>query len=102
MKIDPSLSFPESHQPQRAGQSGRSPAQSRAEVSPAGHDEVHLSVSQEKIRELQAELAHLPDVRQDRVEALQRALQGGNYQVSNVQIADAVFSELLEQTLFEE
>ena len=58
-------------------------------------DQAQLSVAQDKIDQLQAELSRLPEVRQDRVQALQRALKEGRYRVTNEQIAEAVFSEFL-------
>ena len=66
-------------------------------VKPLGlvGDQAQLSVARDKIDQLQVELNRLPEVRQDRVQALQRALKEGRYRVSNEQIAEAVFSEFL-------
>lgn len=54
----------------------------------------------ERLKELQAELIRLPDIRGDRVEGLRQAVRSGGYRVSSKKIADAVFCELLEQPLF--
>lgn len=44
---------------------------------------------------LAAQLQQMPDVRQERVAALRQAIQSGQYQVSNDQIANALHNQLL-------
>lgn len=84
--------------------SSSSPAHAQGEKATGARkdvrDQAQLSVDQGKVNQLQAELARLPDVRRDRVEALQWAVRDGSFQVSNEQIADKLFSELLGDTLF--
>jgi flagellar biosynthesis anti-sigma factor FlgM len=58
-------------------------------------DEVQFSVDGEKVQQLKAGLDGLPDLRQDRVVALQQAIEEGSYNVSPRQIAQAMSSELL-------
>jgi len=97
MKIDGPLSFPENRQPEGVERPGSSPAQRPADRAKLTHDEARFSVDRETVERLKAELSCVPDVRQERVEALSRAIREGRYHVSDRQIADAVFSELLGQ-----
>lgn len=96
MKIDSFLPLPESHKPAQGGVTNASSANSRTERSGQKHDEATLSVDRDAIQLLESKLSHLPDVRQERVEALQRVISEGRYNVSSEQIAGAVLSELLE------
>jgi flagellar biosynthesis anti-sigma factor FlgM len=58
-------------------------------------DEVQLSVDGERVQQMQADLGGLPDLRQDRVVPLRQAVEGGSYDVSSQQIAQAMSSDLL-------
>jgi len=51
-----------------------------------------------KVQQLEAELAGLPEVRQEKVQPLQQAVQEGRYQVSDEQLAQAIFADLLAPT----
>ena len=95
MKIDAPLALPQQDGPQRVGTTGPSPSQNqggRVDFSP---DEVQFSVDGEKVQQLKTDLAGLPDLRQDRVTALQQAFEAGSYNVSGQQIAQAMSSELI-------
>jgi flagellar biosynthesis anti-sigma factor FlgM len=48
-----------------------------------------------KVQQLKADLAAVPDVRLERVAALQKAITSGSYNVSSQQIAQAMSSDLL-------
>jgi flagellar biosynthesis anti-sigma factor FlgM len=61
-------------------------------------DEASFSVDKGKVQELEAKLVELPEVRQERVQALQLAVREGRYQVSDEQLAQAMFAELLAPT----
>ena len=52
-----------------------------------------------KVQQLEAELAGLPEVRQEKIQPLQQAVQEGRYQVSDEQLAQAIFADLLAPTL---
>lgn len=103
MKIDPNVPLPENISSQRAEQSSSAtaPAPSEKEtLAPKGAlDQARLSVDLERVNQLQTELARLPEARQERVEALQRAMQEGSFQATNEQIADSILSELLGESL---
>ncbi len=96
MKIDSNLLFPDNRPVNGVGNSGTSNS-SKAGSASSSSDEVRLSVNQSAIQALQAQLQNQPDIRSQRVAALQQAIRDGSYQVSNEQIADAMFTELLQR-----
>ena len=55
-----------------------------------------LSASPEKIEELKAALARVPEIREERVQALRKALKAGAFDVSDEQIADAMMSDFFK------
>ena len=57
-------------------------------------DEAKFSVDGDKVQQLKTDLAGLPEVRQERVVALNQAIGQGSYNVSDEQIAQAMSSEL--------
>ncbi len=95
MRIDGNLP------PSNAPESGRSKEaskkvdvnSSREFIGPA--DEAHLSGTSDQVSALHAELSKLPDVRQDRVNALSDALRQGTWNASPKDIAQSMFGELL-------
>ena len=95
MKIDMPLAFPQQAEPQRVGTAGSSQSQNQEGVSALSPDLAQFSVDGGKVQQLKGNLAAVPDVRQDRVAALQQAIASGNYNVSGQQIALAMFSDLL-------
>ncbi|HZP02593.1 MAG TPA: flagellar biosynthesis anti-sigma factor FlgM [Terriglobia bacterium] len=98
MKIDAPLSFPKSLEPERAGSAGAAQGSNQADRVGLSKDEVRFSVDAEKVQQLKADLAGLPEMRQDRVEALKQAVNSGTYKVSNEKIAEAMFQDLLGST----
>jgi anti-sigma28 factor (negative regulator of flagellin synthesis) len=46
------------------------------------------------VQQLASQVSQLPEIRQDKVAALQRAVQAGTYQVTPAQTAGALFSAL--------
>ncbi len=97
MKIDASLGFPEQGGPQKVGTTGSSPSQNQGERIGFSPDEVKFSVDGEKVQQLKADLAGLPDLRQQRIVALRQAITDGSYKVSDQQIAQAMSSDLLDE-----
>jgi|SRR5208337_1370475 len=95
MKIDAPLAFPENLGPQRVGPTGPSPSQNQGERVGFSSDEAQFSVDGEKVQQLKADLDGLPDVRQERVVALNQAIEQGGYNVSDQQIAQSMSSDLL-------
>jgi len=95
MKIDLPLTYTGPSGPSGIGATGPSPSQSQGEKVGFSPDEVQLSVDGERVQQMQADLGGLPDLRQDRVVPLRQAIEGGSYDVSSQQIAQAMSSDLL-------
>lgn len=97
MKINGTNAFPEV-QPSKLQRSGGSGAKHVRGAQRSTHpDDTTLASGHQKTVELAAHLMSLPEVRQERVTALQRAINSGQYQVSDQQIADAIHAHLLAQ-----
>jgi flagellar biosynthesis anti-sigma factor FlgM len=47
---------------------------------------------------LQAKVENTPDIRQDRVSALQKSMQNGTYHVSNQDLANAMFNTMAQKS----
>lgn len=100
MKIDPSLLSPQTPPSDRTTQSqpNQTPPE-RTELATSVKDEARLSVNRETTTELRAKLQDLPEVRQEQVLKLAQAINEGKHQVSDRQIAEAIFKELLGQKI---
>lgn len=59
-----------------------------------GSDSASLSIDQVRVQALEAEVARYPEVRRDKVEALQQSIADGNFRIDAPKIADALMSEL--------
>lgn len=57
-------------------------------------DTVQLSTGSDALASLKAQLDGVPDIRQDKVQALRHALATGTYQVSPQAIAEAMIADL--------
>jgi flagellar biosynthesis anti-sigma factor FlgM len=94
MRIDLNAIIPEAPDP---GQSAKSAAQATSGSSSpglAGGDTAKLSQDQGRVQQLAAEVVQLPEIRQDKVAALQRAIQEGTYPVTPGQSAEALISAM--------
>jgi len=93
MKIDSSNPFPETQTAfQRVSVSGQNESNEVNETPDT--DGASLS-SGSNVSALTAQVKQMPDVRQERVAALRQAVQSGQYQVSDKQIAEALHAQLL-------
>lgn len=72
------------------GQTQSTPAQ----VPSQPNDTVQLSSTQGTVRQLAAHVDQVPDVRQQKVDALRAQVQSGSYQPSNQSAAGAIVNEL--------
>ncbi len=95
MRIDATNTLPGSQQPDRPGSSTSTSKPGQASQTVLGSDTASLSSAGEKVASLKAELQNTPEVRRDRVQALQKAVQQGSYQVTDQQIARAILSDPL-------
>jgi flagellar biosynthesis anti-sigma factor FlgM len=96
MRIDgnqPAQSLPES------GRSGNpSPASGEARnsaSSPLGEDQAQFSGAQGQVQALAEQTLQLPEIRQQKVDALRQAVLGGSYQISPKQVAEAMFAHMV-------
>ena len=97
MRVDGPVSIPESLQPDKVTRSGSPTPQSGAVSS--GQDQTQFSVDGQTLQQLKAQISQMPEVRQDRVDALRQAVSSGSYQVSDQQLSDAIGSDLLATPL---
>jgi flagellar biosynthesis anti-sigma factor FlgM len=63
--------------------------------SAVGEDQAQLSGAHVQVAALTAQASQLPEVRQQRVQALRQAIQSGSYHASPQQVAAAVFAHLI-------
>jgi len=99
MRVDGSITFPENLQPEKVGRSGSSTQQSRPTPVDSGQDQAKLSVDSGTIQHLTSSLAQVPEIRQERVNALRQAVSDGSYQVSDQQLSDAIGSDMLGRVI---
>ena len=88
--------------PQPLPETNRSSAQSSgAAVSPSvtnslgGEDQAELSGAHVQVQALVAQASQLPEVREERVNALRQAIQAGHYQSSPEKVAGAMFEHMI-------
>jgi len=95
MRIDATNTLPGSQQPDGPGSSTSRTKSAQAGQTVLGSDTASLSSAGERIASLKAQLQNTPEVRRDRVQALQKAVQEGSYQPTDQQIASAILSDPL-------
>ena len=98
MKIDPRIQLPADNQPDQVRPSRTSApalrgANTAASLPPTGEDTVSISSAHSELQSLTASLANVPDVRIDRVTALQPQVTRGTYQPDSAKIADALIAD---------
>lgn len=97
MRIDPN--YGPSAAPESQRNSGQNaPAPTPANASPAlGEDQAQLSGPHSQVQALATLASQLPEVRQERVQALRQAVKSGHYQASPGQVAGALVAHLISQ-----
>ncbi len=99
MKIDPRIQLPGDAPPERVKSTGKGATQSQSLAnssgvsSPAGEDTLKLSSTHGEVQILAASLNNVPEVRTDRVQALQQRVQSGQYNPASQQVADAIIKD---------
>ncbi len=78
---------------QKAGKSD--PAQEKGAVGGGVTDRVNLSGKAKEIAEAQKAAAQLPEIRTDKVEAIQKAMADGTYKVDSAKVAGRLIDELI-------
>ncbi len=92
MRIDLNALIPEAPDPGQSTKSQASGSPNAGAVS--GGDTAKLSQDQARVQELAFQVKQLPEIRQDKVAALQRALGEGTYSVTSEQSAEALISAI--------
>jgi flagellar biosynthesis anti-sigma factor FlgM len=80
----------------RTSNAGAANAETRSLLSGApGEDQARISDAHAQVQVLVAQAAQLPEIRQEKVNALRQAILGGGYQPGSSQVAEAVFLHML-------
>ncbi|MGO8818156.1 MAG: flagellar biosynthesis anti-sigma factor FlgM [Terriglobia bacterium] len=95
MRINGALPLPENLQTQKVATSGGTPSQISPTPAGSRQDLAQLSLDNTTMQRLKATLAQVPEIRQERVQALSQAISGGSYQISDQQLSDAIGADLL-------
>ena len=99
MKIDPRIQFPGDLQQDRVknaanGKSKSSgPSTHTGVSSPSGDDTVRLSSAHGDVQTLAANFSNVPEVRTNRVQALQAQVRNGSYHPDSQKVADAMIKD---------
>ncbi|MGA9937313.1 MAG: flagellar biosynthesis anti-sigma factor FlgM [Candidatus Acidiferrales bacterium] len=95
MRIDPNSQSSEAIQQQGTVQDSKNQAAQKAQQDPNASSgvQVQLSTSSNQVAALAQQAANVPAVRTDRVDALQQTVRDGNFNVSNEQVAAAIYSD---------
>lgn len=83
---------PQPPEPERSrAQSNEAANRSPATATPAGaQDQAQFTGAHARVEALAAQAAQLPEVRQERVEALRQAVESGHYQLDAQKVAGAM------------
>lgn len=74
--------------------------QTRSPEPVSGHPEDVATVTNfSRVSALEAQVRQLPEIRQDKVQALARAIRNGQYKVSSDQIANSLFAAIAPMRL---
>jgi len=94
MRIDPNARLAATPDSGESAKSAAKTAHPLPGAEALGTDRAELSIDQARVHALAAQVNSLPEVRQEKVAALARALRNGEYKVSPEQTADAMLSEI--------
>jgi flagellar biosynthesis anti-sigma factor FlgM len=94
MRIDLNSPLPEAPDPGQSTKSSSYAVSGNSSPQGLGADTARLSQDQGRVRDLSSLVQQLPEIRQDKVAALQRAIAHGSYGVTPGQSADALFSAI--------
>jgi len=93
------LEQPEKSKPGRAAQTGTAASppvagENSNDQASAGLDSTRFSFDQARVAALETQALAAPEVRQEKVAALQQAVDNGNYTVDPSKVADAIAADL--------
>ncbi len=94
MRIDLNAIVREAPDPGKSTKSGSQVGSGSSIPGLGGGDTAELSANQGRVQDLVSQVNQLPEIRQDKVAALQRAIGEGSYQVTPGQAAEALISAM--------
>jgi|SRR5208282_5001697 flagellar biosynthesis anti-sigma factor FlgM len=94
MRIDLNAIIPEAPDPGQAAKSASQAGSGSLSTGLAGADTAKFSGDQGRVQELASQVNQFPEIRQDKVAALQRSMQDGSYEVTPSQSAEALISAM--------
>jgi len=94
MRIDLSVIVREAPDPGKSTKSDSQVASGSSSPGLGGGDTAELSPNQGRVQDLVSQVNQLPEIRHDKVAALQRAIGEGSYQVTPGQAAEALISAM--------
>ena len=101
MRIDANSGAPGLSEAEKTGNQSTSSVGGQSSATGAsggvlGEDQAELSGTHAQVQALTAQALQFPEVRQDKVNALRQVVDDGSYQPSSGQIAEAMFTHMLE------
>ncbi len=93
MRIDLSPSAMTELARSKDADAGAKPAELAKVTATTADDVTHLSSGSESVQSLKTHLDSLPDIRQERVEALRQAMSAGTYKISPAKVASAMLAD---------
>ncbi len=99
MRIDPNGRAQQAQDAGEANSPSARPTAATPSQSASLTDTAQLSADQVRVQALSAQVNALPEIRQEKVAALGRAIRDGTYQVSPEQTAEAMLAEFSPQSL---
>jgi len=94
MRIDLNAMIPEAPDPGESKKSGSPVASGSLSAGFGVGDTASLSPDQGGVQQLASQVSQFPEIRQEKVAALQRAIQDGSYPVTPEQTAEALISAI--------
>lgn len=98
MRIDWNAKTPPASNADEPARSNLGAAQPASGHMPAKLDAAQFSFDPSRVASLEARVNSLPEIRQEKVEALGRALREGSYQVSAEQTAEGLLAEIMPRS----
>lgn len=95
MRIESNVPLTEAAQTERVSGVNGQPTSSTAKARTASQPESGVTINSDQFR---ATLEATPDIRQEKVAALQKSMREGTYHVSNQDLANAVFNALVTKS----
>lgn len=77
----------------RSSEAAAKPADMTRAAAPNSEDVAHLSSGSDAVQKLKTQLDAVPDVRQQRVDALRQAISDGTYKISPQAVAAAMLTD---------